>query len=187
VFQLKVTLLDTKPPIWRRVLVDGSSTLDQVHEVIQAAFGWWNYHLHEFEVGRNRYGVPDPDEDWGAPPRDERRTRLAAIAGEGSSFRYTYDFGDGWDHRVVVEGLLPPSADTATPACIGGRRACPPEDCGGTWGYRELLEILADPTHPEHGERREWLGRPFDPDAFDPREFDDNLRNGRLAMFDDEG
>ena len=103
VYQLKVTLLDTKPPIWRRVLVDGSSTLNDVHEVIQAAFGWWNYHLHEFEVGRDRYGVPDPDEDWREPPRDERRTRLYAIAGEGKSFGYTYDFGDGWDHQVVVE------------------------------------------------------------------------------------
>ncbi len=184
-FQLKVTLLDTKPPIWRRVLVDASATLDHLHEVIQAAFGWWNYHLHEFEVGRARYGVPDPDEDWGDPPKDERRTRLDAIAGEGSSFRYTYDFGDGWDHRVVVEKVLP-AANTAVPACIDGRRACPPEDCGGTWGYRELLEILADPRHPEHEARRDWIGRPFDPEAFDPNEFEDNLRNGRLAMFDGE-
>jgi Plasmid pRiA4b ORF-3-like protein len=153
VFQLKVTLLDTKPPIWRRVLVDGASTLDHLHEVIQAAFGWWNYHLHEFEVGRTRYGVPDPDEDWGEPPRDERRTRLDAIAGEGSSFQYTYDFGDSWDHKITVEKVLP--ADVATvPACIDGRRACPPEDCGGTWGYRDLLEILADPAHAEHDQRR---------------------------------
>ena len=103
VFQLKITLLDTKPPIWRRVLVDGSSTLDHLHEIIQAAFGWWNCHLHEFEVGRKRYGIPIPGEDWGEPPQDERRTRLDAIAREGSSFRYTYDFGDGWDHRIVVE------------------------------------------------------------------------------------
>jgi hypothetical protein len=186
VFQLKVTLLDTKPPIWRRVLVDGGSTLDHLHEVTQAAFGWWNYHLHEFEVGRTHYGVPDPDEDWGEPPRDERRTRLDAIAAEGSSFRYTYDFGDGWDHRIVVEKVLPADSVPTVPACMDGRRACPPEDCGGTWGYRELLEILADPTHPEHDERREWLGRPFDPDAFDPSEFEDNLRNGRFAVFDDE-
>jgi hypothetical protein len=186
VFQLKITLQDTKPPIWRRVLVDRSTTLAHLHDVIQAAFGWWNYHLHEFEIGRKRYGVPDPDEDWGEPPRDERRTRLDAVVGEGASFRYTYDFGDGWEHRVIVEKVLPPSVDTAAPACIDGRRACPPEDCGGTWGYRELLEILADPTHPEHGERREWLGRPFDPDAFDPSEFEDNLRSGRLAVFDDE-
>ncbi|MGQ0825473.1 MAG: plasmid pRiA4b ORF-3 family protein [Actinomycetota bacterium] len=186
VYQLKVSLLDTKPPIWRRVLVDGTSTLDHVHEVIQAAFGWWNYHLHEFELGPKRYGIPDPDQDWGEPPQDERRTRLDAIAGEGSSFRYTYDFGDGWDHRVVVEKVLPRTADTATPVCIDGRRACPPEDCGGTWGYRELLEILADSAHPEHDERQEWLGRPFDPEAFDPREFEDNLRNGRRALFDND-
>ncbi|HET8617695.1 MAG TPA: plasmid pRiA4b ORF-3 family protein [Acidimicrobiales bacterium] len=185
VYQLKVTLLDTKPPIWRRVLVDGRSTLDHLHEVIQAAFGWWNCHLHEFEVGTTRYGVPDPDGDWD-PPRDERRTRLDAIAGKGTSLRYTYDFGDGWDHRVVVEKVLPPAAVTAVPACIDGRRACPPEDCGGTWGYRELLAILGDRSHPEHHERWKWLGRrDFDPEAFDPSEFEENLRNGRLATFDD--
>lgn len=185
VYQLKVTLLDTKPPIWRRVLVDGGRTLDHLHEVIQAAFGWWNYHLHEFEDGKARYGVPDPDEDWD-PPRDERRTRLDAIAGKGTSLRYTYDFGDGWDHRVVVEKVLPPTAVTVVPACTDGRRACPPEDCGGPWGYRELLAILGDRSHAEHHERWEWLGRrDFDPEAFDPSEFADNLRNGRLATFDD--
>jgi hypothetical protein len=167
------------------VLVDGGATLDHLHEVIQAAFGWSNYHLHEFEVGRDRYGVPDPDEDWDEPPQDERRTRLDAIAGEGSSFRYSYDLGDDWDHRVVVEKVLP-AADTAVPACIDGRRACPPEDCGGAWGYRELLEVLADPAHPEHRARREWLDRPFDPEAFDPTEFEDNLRDVRLAVFDDQ-
>jgi len=185
VYQLKVSLLDTKPPIWRRVLVDGGSTLDCVHKVIQAAFGWWNYHLHEFDVGGMRYGIPDLVEDWGDRPHDERRTRLDAIAGEGSSFQYTYDFGDGWDHRIIVEKVLS-TASTATPACVDGRRACPPEDCGGTWGYRELLEILADPAHPEHDERKEWLGRPFDPEAFDPREFEDNLETERLRAFDDE-
>jgi Plasmid pRiA4b ORF-3-like protein len=167
------------------VLVDTGGTLDHLHEVIQAAFGWWNSHLHEFEVGRIRYGIPDPDEDWGEPPRDERRTRLDAIASVGSSFRYTYDFGDGWEHRVVVEKVLPADIASALPACIDGRRACPPEDCGGTSGYRELLEVLADPSHPEHDERREWLGREFDPEVFDAREFEDNLHNGRLACFDD--
>ena len=185
VYQLKVTLFDTKPPIWRRVLVDGGSTLDHVHEVIQAAFGWWDCHLHEFEVGRTRYGVPDPDNDWGEPARDERRTRLDAIASEGTSFGYTYDFGDNWDHRVVVEKVLSPTAGLAVPACIGGRRACPPEDCGGTWGYRDLIDILADPAHPEHDERREWLGSDLDPESFDPSDFEDNLRNGRLARFED--
>jgi Plasmid pRiA4b ORF-3-like protein len=185
VYQLKMTLLDTKPPVWRRVLVAGSTTLDRVHEVIQAAFGWWGYHLHEFEVGRDRYAVPDPEDDWGPPPRDERRTRLDRIAEEGTSFHYTYDFGDNWRHKITVEKVLPASAETTLPACIDGRRACPPEDCGGPWAYQELLAILADPTHPDHHERVEWIGRPFDPERFDVNEFEGNLRDARLADFDD--
>lgn len=185
VYQLKVTLLDTKPPIWRRVLVDGASTLDHLHEVIQAAFGWWGYHLHDFEDGRTRYAVPDPDDDWGPPSRDERGTRLDSIAGEGSKLTYTYDFGDNWRHRIVVEEILRPDASITVPACTGGRRACPPEDCGGPWGYRELLDVLADPTHPEHREQLEWIGRPFDPEAFDPGDFEHNLSSQRLLDFDD--
>jgi hypothetical protein len=184
-FQVKVTLLDIEPPIWRRVIVDGRRTLDHLHDVIQCAFGWSDHHLHEFEIGSTRYALPDPDDDWDEPPQDERRTRLDAVAGEGSSFRYTYDFGDGWDHEITVEGLLAADTTPALPSCIDGGRACPPEDCGGTWGYRELLEILAHPAHPEHDERREWIGRPFDPEAFDPSEFEDNLRSGRRAAFDD--
>lgn len=191
VFQLKVTLLDTKPPVWRRILLDGSATLDEVHEAIQAAFGWWNYHLHEFEVGRERYAVPDPDDDWGLDPpaRDEHRARLDKVAEVGSSFRYTYDFGDGWEHKIDVEQVLDAATTTPAPACTGGRRACPPEDCGAPWGYRQLLEILADPSHPEHRERLDWVEGfaqgPFDPEAFDPADFNDNLRNLRLAVFDD--
>ncbi|MBL8776863.1 MAG: plasmid pRiA4b ORF-3 family protein [Acidimicrobiales bacterium] len=191
VFQLKVTLLGIKPPVWRRVLVDGASTLDQVHEVIQAAFGWWNYHLHEFEVGDDRYGVPDedynPEYDFGPPTIDEGLVRLDSVAGEGSKFDYAYDFGDDWRHRIVVEKVLPADggAPVTVPACVDGRRACPPEDCGGPWGYEELLAILADPSHPEHTERLEWLGRPFDPDAFEAGDFETNLRNQQLTAFDD--
>ena len=181
-FQLKVTLFGTKPPIWRRVLVDGASALDQLHQVIQAAFGWWDYHLHEFEIDGCRYGVPDPDNDWGEPPLDERGERLVDLAEEGSSFVYTYDFGDDWRHQVVVEKVVPASTDLTVPVCIDGRRACPPEDCGGIGGYTDLLAILSDPRHPEHDERIEWLGRPFDPELFDRDEFMSNLR---LATFDD--
>ncbi len=191
VFQLKVTLQGIKPPVWRRVLVDGASTLDQVHEVIQAAFGWWNYHLHEFEVGDARYGVPDedynPEYDFGPPTIDEGQVRLDSVAGEGSKLDYTYDFGDDWRHRIVVEKVLAADdgAPVTVPACVDGRRACPPEDCGGPWGYEELLAIFADPSHPEHAERREWLGRPFDPDAFEAGDFETNLRNQQLAGADD--
>lgn len=185
VYQLKVTLHDTKPPIWRRVLVDGASTLDHVHEVIQAAFGWWNSHLHEFEIGETRYGAPDPDDDWGLPTNDESKVRLDSVASQGSRLEYVYDFGDWWRHKIVVEKVRPADPTTSVPACVDGRRACPPEDCGGTWGYRELVEILADPAHPEHDERQEWIGGPFDPEAFDPSQFEDDLRSHQLAAFDD--
>ena len=185
VFQLKVTLQNIKPPVWRRVLVDAGSTLDQVHEVIQAAFGWWNYHLHEFEIDGTRYGDPDPDDDWGPPTVNERRVRLDTVVTTGSTFGYLYDFGDGWSHRVTVEKVLPAETGTTVPACIGGRRACPPEDCGGPWGYEHLLEALADPTHPDHRHLTDWLGAPFDPEAFDPADFSHNLREGRLGALDD--
>jgi len=187
-YQLKVTLKGTKPPIWRRVVVDGSATLAELHEVIQAAFGWWNYHLYDFEFGRTRYGVPDPDWDFGPPTRDARKTRLKEVVAPGVSFAYTYDFGDNWDHKVTVETILDTPSMTL-PACVDGRLAAPPEDCGGVWGYMEFLAILADPSHPEHAARAEWAagwgGSSFDPDAFDPSEFVDNLRTLRLAAIDD--
>ncbi len=184
VFQLKVTLRGIKPPIWRRVVVDGSATLDEVHDVIQAAFGWWNSHLHEFRIGGRDYGVPDPDWDM-SQVLDETRYRLDKLAAEGDKFRYVYDFGDDWDHDVTVEKVLARDNVDSVPACIAGKRACPPEDCGGTWGYEEYLTAIADPSHPRHAELIEWGGGDFDPEAFDPAEFDDNLRLGDLANFDD--
>lgn len=159
VYQLVVTLADSDPPVWRRLLVDAEASLDQLHEVLQAAFGWWNYHLYEFEVGRTHYGIPDPDGDGGEPPVDARRTRLADVAAARSLFTYTYDFGDNWRHVVEVEAVLHRSPVASLPACVDGRRAGPPEDCGGVWGYEELLEILADPAHPEHAARAEWRSR----------------------------
>jgi hypothetical protein len=189
VFQLKVTLKGSKPPIWRRVLVDSSSTLEQLHEVIQAAFGWWNCHLYDFEFGRRRYCIPDPDWDSGLPVSDPRTTRLDQVAMDGASFTYTYDFGDYWQHTVTVEKVLDTSPVDSLPACIGGRRAGPPEDCGGVWGYESLLAILADPSHPRHDELAEWAsawgGADLDPSAFDPSQFPDNLRSLHLTRFDD--
>lgn len=186
-FQLKVTLSGTEPPIWRRVLVDGSASLAELHNLIQAAFGWWNCHLFEFELDDVCYGIPDPDFDDDPPERDARRTRLVDVASSGVSFNYTYDFGDGWEHEVIVENLLDMSA-ASLPACVDGRRAGPPEDCGGVWGYAELLSILADPSHPEHAERARWASRwgsaTLDPERFDPSEFAHNLRTLRLAFSD---
>lgn len=116
-----------------------------------------------------------------------RQVRLDAVAGEGSKFDYVYDFGDDWRHRIVVEKVLAPDdgAAVTVPACVDGRRACPPEDCGGTWGYEELLAILADPSHPECEATRLWAGHEFDPAAFDAGDFETNLRNQQLAGGDD--
>jgi len=175
VHQLKVTLRGTNPPIWRRIVIDGGETLSHLHSVIQAAFGWYDAHLHDFEIDGVRYGISDED-DW-APVKDERRVSIDQAIGDGhSKIRYSYDFGDDWDHDISIEKTLLSDDVARVPDCVGGRRACPPEDCGGPWGYRELLEILGDPTHREHGERLEWAGGPIDPDAFDPEDFADNLR-----------
>jgi hypothetical protein len=187
--QLKVTLLGVKPPVWRRLIVDSSTSLHQLHEYIQAAFGWWNYHLYEFEIGQNSYGVPDPEWDDGPPVKKAHRTALTKVSGIGDRFRYNYDFGDGWEHEVVVEKAFPSTPGMTVPSCIDGRRACPPEDCGGPWGYQELLTILSDPKHPEHVQRLQWVGSEWgggrlDPEAFDPAEFTANLDTLRAAALE---
>lgn len=179
VYQLKATLLGTKPPIWRRVVVPEDTTLARLHDILQAAFGWWDCHLHEFEIDGVRYGVDD-GEDW-HPPKDERRARLRNLVKAGSSFAYLYDFGDDWRHKVVVEKTLPAQAGTTYPACTGGRRACPPEDCGGPWGYEAFLEAITDPAHEKHESMLEWAGGSFDPEAFTPDDFHHRLRLGRLV------
>ncbi|MEX1105045.1 MAG: plasmid pRiA4b ORF-3 family protein [Ilumatobacteraceae bacterium] len=187
-FQLKVTLLGIKPPVWRRIVVYASTPLDRLHEYIQAAFGWWNYHLYEFEIDRKHYGIPDPDWDYGPPVKNAHRTKLGNIADVGDSFKYTYDFGDSWEHKITIEKSIPITPGIVVPACTDGRRTCPPEDCGGPWGYEQLLKILADPSHPEHEERVMWAGGwgggKLDPDAFDPSEFNDNLDALRQTTFD---
>ncbi|CAN5796507.1 hypothetical protein BH23ACT2_BH23ACT2_07190 [soil metagenome] len=183
VFQLKVTLLNTKPPIWRRVLVDSSITLGDLHDVIQAAFGWWNCHLHEFEIGRTRYGIPDPDWDFAPATGDERAVRLDSVAAAGSSFHYTYDFGDDWRHKVTVEKVGPVEPGTAVPDCIGGRRGGTPEDCGGPWGYQGILESLGGRPGASDA-RLDFVGPSFDPATFDPGDFALNLANVRNTSFD---
>ncbi|WP_194907044.1 plasmid pRiA4b ORF-3 family protein [Catenulispora rubra] len=168
-FQLRVVLEDTDPVVWRRVLVPASIRLDRLHRVLQAALGWTDSHLHVFTLGEARYGLPDPDfaEDTIA----EHTIRLADIAKSGTVIGYEYDFGDGWEHRILVEATLPPEPATAYPRCVDGAAACPPEDCGGTWGYRNLRETLAGPAAEDHQDTLDWLGiddaRQFDAAAFD--------------------
>lgn len=166
IFHLKIQLARISPPIWRRVLVPGEIDLGELHAIIQTAFGWTDSHLHEFEVGPDRYGTPDPD--WGRDDvADESRAKLFRLAGEGEKFMYTYDFGDGWDHQITVDKVTAPEAGMRYPACTAGRRACPPEDVGGPWSYPDFCAAIENSDHPEHDERLEWAGGSFDPDAFD--------------------
>jgi hypothetical protein len=174
VHQLKITIDGIKPPVWRRALVPSTITLARLHQVIQEVFGWWDYHLHEFEVDGDRFGIDD-GEGWGDPPRDERRARLGSLVAKGGRFRYTYDFGDNWEHRIEVEDVVPAETGRTYPRCTAGRRSRPPEDVGGTWGYVEFLTAIADLNHPEHDSFLEWSGGDFDPEHCDLVEINDSL------------
>ncbi len=178
VYQLKVTLRGSRPPIWRRLLVRADTRLSKLHEILQVAMGWADVHLHQFEVGGRQIGVPG-DGDWGEV-EDERRVRLSEVApGERARFTYEYDFGDSWWHQIVVEKVRSAEPGAVYPVCLAGRRAAPPEDVGGVWRYGVFLEAVADPTHPEHDEMIEWIGRAFDPAAFHLEAVNASLRRLR--------
>ena len=178
VYQLKVTLKGSRPPIWRRLLVRADTRLAKLHDILQVAMGWTDDHLHQFEVGGRRIGVPRRD-GW-AEVEDERRVRLGEVApGERARFTYEYDFGDSWEHQIVVEKVRPTEPGAAYPVCLAGRRAGPPEDVGGVWRYEVFQEAIRDPAHPEHDELREWVGGAFDPEAFDLEEVNAALRRLR--------
>lgn len=175
-YQIKVVLKDSKPPIWRRLLVSSEIRLYDLHKVIQIAMGWTNSHLHQFEVGGEYYGIPH-GYDW-EPVIDEREVRMSEIApAEGKKFAYEYDFGDSWGHDVIIEKILPIEPGEQYPKCIKGKRACPPEDVGGIWGYEEFLEAMKDPNHAEHVSYAEWWGGQFDPEEFDMEETNQALKD----------
>jgi hypothetical protein len=164
IYQIKVTLKGSKPPIWRRIQVGGETTLAGLHGILQAVMGWDDYHLHSFEVNGVAYGQPSPE----LPMRNDKSAKLTQLVpGEKFKFRYEYDFGDSWEHVLEVEKILPPEPGVHYPRCLTGKRACPPEDVGGIWGYADFLVAIASPEHPEHDEMLEWVGGEFDPEAFD--------------------
>lgn len=180
-YQFKITLLESKPPIWRRIQVK-NGTLDKLHEHIQTAMGWTNSHLHQFEIDGERYGDPelidDGFEDFHCV--DSTVTKISELLPkDGKRFRfvYEYDFGDDWQHEVIFEGCLRAEKGGRYPVCVEGERACPPEDVGGIGGYEEFLEALADPKHEQHDDFVEW-GGDFDAEEFDAEKATKVMRRG---------
>ena len=177
VYQLKVTLQGSKPPIWRRVVVPEDVTLFNLHEILQRLMGWTNSHLHAFTINGQIYGDPEDDEYGDLGTKNETRCRLHQLRlREKSKFSYEYDFGDGWEHTILVEKITSADPSAHYPVCVAGKRACPPEDVGGIWGYADFLEAIADTAHQEHDEMLEWAGGEFDPERFDLEKLNQALR-----------
>jgi hypothetical protein len=193
-YRFRVSLLEVVPPVWRTIEVPSTYTFWDLHVAIQDAMGWRDCHLHAFRVTSPstgallEIGIPNDDPFEGEPPVTPGwgvpiASHFTAPMAEA---RYEYDFGDSWEHLVVLEAVTRVAPDTRLPRCTGGARACPPEDCGGPWGYERLLSIIRDPDHEEHDEMLVWLGGSFDPDRFDPAQvaFDDPRRRWRIAFED---
>ena len=176
---VQIELRDSDPPIWREVEVPTSVTLKVLHDIVQVTMGWFDYHLWEMVIGGQTYGLP-MDEDWVTTPRKlASRTRLRdVLAPDMTTIDYTYDFGDNWQHTLIVSDVRAGADGTAYPRYIAGERDCSPEDCGGIPGFYEMLEARDDPAHPEHAEVCEWLDG-YDPDELDV--FPIELALGRIA------
>ncbi|MGA2705859.1 MAG: plasmid pRiA4b ORF-3 family protein [Isosphaeraceae bacterium] len=178
IYQFKVTLKESDPPIWRRIQVP-DCTLGELHEVLQVVMGWEDCHLHQFIVRGEYYGPLDPeDREWHMEKGDEEGIPISQVAKTGRKVRfiYEYDFGDSWQHEIALEKRLEPEPKVKYPRCLEGARACPPEDCGGAWGYADFLEAMADPKHENHRDMKEWIGGKFDPEKFDLNAVNRELR-----------
>jgi hypothetical protein len=176
IYQFKITLKQIKPKIWRRIQVPGNYSFWDLHVAIQDAMGWYDCHLHQFTIqnpetgDEDLIGMPDDEGLYDDPIIPEKKAKIAKYFSLSyNEAIYEYDFGDSWEHEILLEKILPASPDINYPQCIDGKRACPPEDCGGVWGYKELLEIIKDPKHYEYKERMQWLGNKFEPEEFDPK------------------
>ena len=173
IFQLKITLKHIRPLIWRRIQVPADIKLGRLHDILQATMGWEDCHLHQFITGDIRYGIPDPE--FPDDTRNETHVRLNNIVNSGDTLTYEYDFGDSWQHEIKIEKILTPEQNQRYPVCLAGKRACPPEDCGGFPGYQRLLRILRNPKHKEYEDMLDWIGGDFDPEAFDLVEINKTL------------
>lgn len=188
VYQFRVSLQGLRPEIWRRLQVPAHYTFWDLHVAIQDAMGWLDYHLHVFRIVNPASGQV---EEIGIPDEDGELDHIAGwerqisdyFSPENQRAEYDYDFGDSWQHEIVLEAILPRAAHPY-PRCIGGERACPPEDCGGIDGYQDLLEALYIPTHDEHQNSRTWAGEKFHSEKFDPKQvrFDNPTKRWKTAF-----
>lgn len=160
-----IELREVEPRVWRRLLVPGSVRLDKLHRMFQAAMGWEDYHLHVFDMGGERYGMQFDDYPDGE--LQEKDFTVVAAIGTNERFGYEYDFGDSWEHEIIVHRVWWMPKGLKSAVCLDGANACPPEDVGGSWGYEHLLAVLADPSHEEHAHLSQWVGRLVDPHEFD--------------------
>jgi hypothetical protein len=186
VYQLKITLKDIRPPIWRRVLAPRNITFHKLHKIIQAAFGWQDYHLFDFDFGDIVVHIPAPDFSPGELYGDvealnAKRTKIDGLLTERGKCTYTYDFGDDWKHEIVLEKILPAEEGQRYPVCIDGARHRPPEDVGGVPGYEEFLKAIGNPKHPEHDEYLVWAEKDTGGRKFDPKYFYIHETNRALA------
>lgn len=175
IHQLKITLEGIRPPIWRRVQVVSDTNLRRLHDIIQVAMGWQQSHLYEFTIGRTAVGEPESSYDEIPCAADFTLRQVAPDL--KAKLSYLYDFGDSWNHKIVVETIMPPEEGVTYPRCVTGKRAGPPEDSGGVWGYVDLLNTLADPKDPEHEDMVEWIGT----DRYDPMFIDLAAINATLT------
>ncbi|MDP3103334.1 MAG: plasmid pRiA4b ORF-3 family protein [Candidatus Methanoperedens sp.] len=189
IYQFKITLEGIRPPIWRRIQVPETYTFWDMHVAIQDAMGWLDYHLHEFEILNPTNGLKVniglPDEEFRKRNLLDWAQKIADyFSPENPSADYIYDFGDYWQHKIQLEKIFPREKNVDYPICVKGKRAAPPEDCGGVSGYENILSILKNPGHAEYEETIEWLGEEFDPEHFDPKEiyFDDPAARRKMAL-----
>jgi len=190
-YQIQIALKNFTPKIWRRILINSETSLANFHKIIQTTMGWTNSHLHQFVKGKTNYVNSAGIDDFWTPLSlcnevnyEKKKTKVSdLLVCEKDRMVYEYDFGDGWGHNIILEKILPPDKNLKHPVCIAGKNNCPPEDCGGVWGYSDMLEILKDPLHEEYEEYLEWMGDDFDPKFFDKEEVNEMLAEKNFGCF----
>jgi len=170
IYHVKISLRGSKPNIWRRLLIPSDLLLADLHKIIQTSMGWMNSHLHQFIKGRTYYRARVEEDDfWDELDNvDYKKIKISGLLkNEKDKIIYEYDFGDGWQHDILLEKILVDDGKIKFPVCLKGKMNCPPEDCGGIWGFKNMLQILQEPKHEEYDSYLEWLGGDYDPEEFD--------------------